>query len=175
MIRAKPRAIPIIPSVAMKGGIPSLPTADAVGGAERRAAEQAGGDAGGETVALVHHQRGGDARGGQHRADRKVDAGRQDHEGLADREQRDHRGLDRDLEQVVEGEEVGREARENQPHRQQDPAMKTAGLSRISSSSPAHHRVPERASSAARASGNASRSATLSPYSCMLRGGRLRR
>ena len=38
-ISAKPRAMPIIPSVAMKGGMPEPADADAVGGPERGAAQ----------------------------------------------------------------------------------------------------------------------------------------
>ena len=51
----------------------------------------------------------------------------EDDEGLPDRDQRDHGGLHRDLEQVADGKEVGRELRQHQPHRQQDAGREDGG------------------------------------------------
>ena len=71
-------------------------------------------------MAGIHDQGQGDRGGGEDRAHRQVDPLGEDDEGLPDRDQGDHRGLHRNLEQVVDGEEIGGELRQDQPQRQED-------------------------------------------------------
>ena len=105
-----PRATESIASVAMNGG--SLPYAisEAVDETGRDAGQRRRGRAArttGTPCVVALREDGGRQR--RHRADRQVDARRDDHEGHAEGEDGGHGRLDADVEEVVGGQEVARQ------------------------------------------------------------------